>query len=133
MLAKLEERVFLAMLIIVTLAFGFVLEPFWGCIFWACAITVIFYPVHIKIKRRIGNKPNRAALLTLLLCVLMVILPVLAIGAAFIQEGISFYDKIEKGEINPDGFIEAIRQAFPVVTEILGRFGIHTDGLRETV
>ena len=131
MLAKLEERVFLAMLIIVTLAFGFVLEPFWGCIFWACAITVIFYPVHIKIKRRIGNKPNRAALLTLLLCVLMVILPVLAIGAAFIQEGISFYDKIEKGEINPDGFIEAIRQAFPVVTEFLGRFGIQTDGLRE--
>ncbi len=119
------------MLVVVSLAFGLVLEPFWGCIFWACAITVIFYPVQQKILRLIGDKPNRAALITLLLCVLMVILPVLAIGAAFIQEGIAFYDKIEKGEINPDGFIESIRQAFPVVTEFLARFGIQTDGVRE--
>ncbi len=47
------------------------------------------------------------------------------------RKAIAFYDKIEKGEINPDGFIDAIRQAFPVVTEFLGRFGIQTDGLRE--
>ncbi|GAA0668136.1 AI-2E family transporter [Rheinheimera tangshanensis] len=131
MLAKLEERFFLIMLVVVSLAFGLVLEPFWGCIFWACAITVIFYPVQQKILRLIGDKPNRAALITLLLCVLIVILPVLAIGAAFIQEGVAFYDKIEKGEINPDGFIESIRQAFPVVTEFLARFGIQTDGVRE--
>jgi predicted PurR-regulated permease PerM len=131
MLAKMEQRFFLTMLVVVTLAFGVVLEPFWGCIFWACAITVIFYPVHCRIARHLGNKPNRAALLTLLLCVLVVILPVLAIGIAFIQEGITFYDKIQRGEINPAGFIEAIRQAFPVVTEFLSRFGIETDGLRE--
>lgn len=131
MLAKLEERFFLMMLVVVSLAFGLVLEPFWGCIFWACAITVIFYPVQQRVLRLIGDKPNRAALITLMLCVLIVILPVLAIGAAFIQEGISFYDKIEKGEINPAGFIDSIRQAFPVVTEFLSRFGIQTDGLRE--
>ncbi len=48
MLAKLEERVFLAMLVVVTLAFGLVTGTFLGFIFWACAITVIFYPVHIR-------------------------------------------------------------------------------------
>lgn len=131
MQAKLEERFFLVMLVLVTLAFGFVLEPFWGCIFWACAITVIFYPVQHKILGLIGDKPNSAALLTLMICMLVVILPVLAIGAAFIQEGVSFYAKIQSGEVNPAGFIEAIRQAFPVVTEFLGRMGIETNELRE--
>lgn len=130
---KFEQRFFLVMLVVVTLAFGFVLGPFWGCIFWACAITVIFYPLQTKILRRIGDKPNRAALFTLLICMLVVILPVLAVGAAFITEGVAFYDKIESGEINPDGFVESIRQAFPVVTEFLGRFGIETNGIREKV
>lgn len=131
MLAKLEERFFLIMLVLVSLAFMFVLAPFWGCIFWACALTVIFYPVQRRVLRLIGHKPNRAALLTLLFCMLVVILPVLAVGAAFIQEGASFYDKIQRGEINPAGFIDAIRQAFPVVSEFLARFGIEADGIRE--
>ncbi len=113
---------FLIMLVVVSLAFGLVLEPFWGCIFGLAPSLLFFYPVQQKVLRLIGDKPNRAALITLLLCVLIVILPVLAIGAAFIQEGIAFYDKIEKGEINPDGFIESIRQAFPVVTEVFSSF-----------
>ncbi|WP_337843306.1 AI-2E family transporter [Rheinheimera sp.] len=133
MQAKLEQRFFLLMLVLVSLAFGWVLEPFWGSIFWACAITVIFYPVQRLLLGWIGDRPNTAALLTLVICVLVVVLPVLAISTAFIQEGALFYDKIKSGEINPAEFIETIRQAFPAFTELLNRFGIETSELRERV
>jgi len=131
MQAKLEQRFFLLMLVLVTFAFWLVLEPFWGCIFWACAITVIFYPVQRVLLHKLGDKPNTAALITLLLCVMVVVIPVLAVSAAFIQEGALFYDKIQRGELNPAGFIDTIRQAFPVATDLLAKAGIETTDLRE--
>lgn len=133
MQAKLEQRFFLLMLVLVSLAFGWLLEPFWGCIFWACAITVIFYPVQRLLLRWMGGRPNLAALLTLLICMLVVVLPVLAISAAFIQEGALFYDKIQRGEVSPSAFVETIRQAFPAITELLNKLGIETNDLRERV
>jgi len=129
--AKLERRFFLILLIVVTFAFGLVLEPFWGAIFWAAALTVIFYPLQTFLLKKLGPKPNRVAALTLLICVVMVVLPLLAIGASFVQEGISFYQRIEKGELNPAATIENIRQAFPVLTNTLHEFGVDTDNIKQ--
>ena len=39
---SMETRSFLVFLLIVTVLFGLVLEPFWGAIFWAAAVSVIF-------------------------------------------------------------------------------------------
>jgi predicted PurR-regulated permease PerM len=129
--AKLERRFFLMLLVVVTFAFGLVLEPFWGAIFWAAALTVIFYPLQTFLLQKLGPKPNRVAALTLLICVVMVVLPLLAIGASFVQEGVSFYQRIEEGELNPAATIEKIRQAFPVVTNTLQEFGVDTDNIKQ--
>lgn len=128
--AKLERRFFLILLILVTFAFGLVLEPFWGAIFWAAALTVIFYPLQTFLRQKLGPKPNRVAALTLLICVVMVVLPLLAIGASFVQEGVSFYQRIEKGELNPEATLDKIRLAFPVVTNTLQEFGVDTDNIK---
>lgn len=129
--AKLERRFFLGLLILVTFAFGLVLEPFWGAIFWAAALTVIFYPLQTFLLHKLGPKPNRVAALTLLICVVMVVLPLLAIGSSFVQEGVSFYQRIQKGELNPAATIDRIRQAFPIVTETLQEFGVDTDNIKQ--
>ena len=39
MQAKLEQRSFLLLLIIVTLLFLYLLKPFFGAVFWACAMA----------------------------------------------------------------------------------------------
>lgn len=129
--AKLERRFFLILLIVVTFAFGLVLEPFWGAIFWAAALTVIFYPLQTFLLTKLGPKPNRVAALTLLICVVMVVLPLLAIGASFVQEGVNFYQRIEKGELNPEATLDKIRLAFPVVTNTLQEFGVDTDNIKQ--
>lgn len=131
MRAQLERRFFLMLLVAVTVAFGLVLEPFWGAIFWACALTVIFYPLQTFLTHKLGDKPNRIALLTLLICVVMVVLPLLAIGASFVQEGVAFYQRIQDGELNPAATLDKIRSAFPRVSETLQEFGVNTDNLRQ--
>lgn len=128
---KLEQRSFLFMLLLVSLLFGLVLKPFWGAIFWACAISVIFYPLQERILLRLGPRPNSAALLTLLICVVIVVLPVLVIATSFVQEGLAFYQRIDRGEINPGRVLEQIRTAFPLLPELLERLGIDIDSIRQ--
>lgn len=128
---KFEKRVFLFFLVLITLAFLWVMGPFFSAIFWACAVAVIFYPMQRRLRQKLGNKPNTIAFLTLLACMLIVILPVLAISAAFISEGVVLYQRIESGEFDPDIFLEKVNQGFPVVTDVLNRFGIETSELRE--
>lgn len=131
MRAKLERRFFLGMLALVTIAFGFVLEPFWGAIFWACALTVLFYPVQTLLLKYLGQRQSLAALLTLLICMVIVVLPLLAIGSSFINEGVAFYQRIQNGDLNPAATIDKIRHAFPVFSETLLEFGIDTENLRQ--
>ncbi|AEY02910.1 PerM family permease [Oceanimonas sp. GK1] len=128
---KLERRSFLFTLLLVSLLFGLVLKPFWGAIFWACAISVIFYPLQNAIIARIGPKPNRAALLTLTICVVIVVLPVLFIAASFAQEGLLLYQRLDQGEISPGNLLEQIRTAFPLLPDLLARLGIDLDSMRE--
>ncbi|WP_107851838.1 AI-2E family transporter [Oceanimonas marisflavi] len=127
---KLEQRSFLFTLLLVSLLFGLVLKPFWGAIFWACAITVIFSPLQQRILKRIGPKPNRAALLTLLICAVIVVLPVLFIAGSFVQEGLLLYQRIDKGEISPGDLLEQVRTAFPLLPDLLGRLGIDLESVR---
>ncbi|MBO1518261.1 AI-2E family transporter [Oceanisphaera pacifica] len=130
---KLEQRSFLFILLLVSLLFVLLLKPFWGAIFWACAISVIFNPLQDRILRLIGAKPNRAALLTLIICVVIVVLPILLITASFIQEGLSLYQRIHSGEVNPSEWLGQIRDAFPIVPELFERLGVDLGSIRETV
>lgn len=130
MRAELERRFFLLMLIAVTLLFAWVLEPFWGAVFWACALSVIFYPLQQWLLEHLSPRRGRMALLTLLCSVLVVVLPLLAIGASFVQEGINFYGRLQSGEVDPAKMIDAVKSAFPAAVSTLHGLGIDTDNLR---
>ena len=73
---KLEQNSFLLLLLLVTVLFLFLLKPFFAPIFWACAIALIFYPLQQTFNRRWGDRPNTHALLTLLMCIILVVIPV---------------------------------------------------------
>jgi predicted PurR-regulated permease PerM len=130
---KLETRSFIIMLLLVSIAFLWVLKPFWMSIFWACAVAVIFYPLQRKLQHNWGDKPNRNALLTLLIAVVIVVMPVLGIAYSFIQEGVQFYQKVDSGEIRPGQFLQQIETAFPFIPELLEKLGIETDNLRQKI
>jgi predicted PurR-regulated permease PerM len=130
---KLETNTFLLFLLAVSVGFLFVLKPFFGTIFWACAITVIFYPMHLRLLKRFKGRNNTCALLTLTACILIVVLPVTLLVSSVVSEGAKVYQKLETGEVNPAQYIEQVRTAFPAVQETLDRFGVDIANLKEGV
>jgi predicted PurR-regulated permease PerM len=96
----LPQNSFLLLLALVTLAFFWVLLPFSGAIFWGIVLAIVFAPLHARLLADTGNRPNTAALLTLLLIILMVILPVMLIGAALVDQAVSLYAMVSAGQID---------------------------------
>ena len=131
MYAKLETRTFLAMLLGVSLAFVLLMKPFFGPIFWAVAMAVIFHPVERLLEKRLGDRPNLNALITLAIGIVIVVIPVLGLGAALIAEGMGIYQKIQAGEIRPGEYIDQINESFPAIQAFLAQFDVNFGELRD--
>jgi predicted PurR-regulated permease PerM len=60
-------------------------QPFFNVLMWAAVLTVVFYPMHRRIRARTG-KPTVAAALSTLAVVLLILLPVTFITVAVVGE-----------------------------------------------
>jgi predicted PurR-regulated permease PerM len=128
---KLETRTFLLFLMIVSIGFALLIKPFFGTIFWACAMAVIFAPLQQRLLKRWPNRKNLSALATLVVCIVIVILPVVFVISSVVSEGILVYDKLQSGEINPAQYIESMRTAFPALSNLLNKLGIDMNNFKE--
>ena len=128
---KLEQSTFLILLALVTVLFLVLLRPFFAPLLWACIIAVLFHPAQVWLTRRWGERPNVTALVTLLACVVLVVMPVLFLLASFLQQGLAVFEQIQSGELQPGRFIDSIRNAFPAVPALLERFDIDMSTVRE--
>jgi predicted PurR-regulated permease PerM len=122
--SKLEQRSFLMMLILVSLLFIFLLKPFWGSIFWACLIGLIFHPLYSRLRKLWRGRSTLSALATLLICLIIVIVPTLFVMTSFFQEGAGLYQRLQSGEFDLKNRIEQVRQAFPAVQGLLERLNL---------
>lgn len=129
--SKLEQSVFLLLLLVVTVLFFYLIKPLFAPVFWACAISLLFYPVQLRLLRRWNNRPNLIAFTTLLLCVVAVVIPMLLILTSFVQEGASLYAKIESGEINPKDYVERLQTSLPFLQRLLDWLGMDMESLKE--
>jgi predicted PurR-regulated permease PerM len=127
---RLERRAFLTLLLLVSVLFLFVLKPFFGAIFWAVAIAVIFTPIQHWLTRHWGSKPNRTALATLCLCIVLLVIPATFVATSLVAEALHFMQRIDAGEFNPGQYLDQIRDAFPMVQSLLDRFNIDFNTIR---
>ncbi len=130
---EMEKRAFLWLLLLVSLAFIWVLKPFFGPIFWACAVAIIFSPVQQRLLPRLKNRTNVTALVTLLLSLIIVILPVIFIAMSVVSQGISLYEQLDAGNINLEKIVAEISTRFPFIQDLLLRFNIQLEDLQERV
>jgi predicted PurR-regulated permease PerM len=127
---KLETRTFLLFLFFVSVGFILLLKPFFGVIFWACAIAIIFAPIQNRFLTRWPDSPNKSAFATLAICILVVILPVVIVLSSVISEGVVFYDKLQSGEISPARYIDSMHTAFPALNNLLSTLGFDIENLK---
>ena len=132
---KIEDRTFLALIVVVSLAFAWVLLPFFGAILWALIAGILFEPLNRRVLARFPGHPNLAALLTLLVIVAMVILPAITIGIFLLQEATAIYARIEGGQIDVGGYFRQVQALLPDwAISILRRLGLSNIGaIREKI
>lgn len=122
---ELQQKTFLLLLVFVTVAFGWILLPFYGAVFWGSVLAIIFTPFHRRLLAVMNQRQNLAALTTLLLCLIIVILPVTIMTISLLQEGSIVYQGIRSGQLNFGAYFQQIMGAMPPwVTNVLDRLGL---------
>jgi len=120
---NLQQKFFLILLTIVTLAFGWILLPYSGAVFWGVVLAILFAPLYRYLLRATKYKQTIAALLTLLLIVVMVILPLSLISASLVTQAVAIYEMVSSGQIDFGAYFLRIVHSLPQWMEnLLERF-----------
>lgn len=112
-LSAFHHWTFVVLVVAISLAFAWILAPFFEAILWAIILAVLFAPLQRRLRASLGERQTLAALLTLLVVVLMVILPVALVARAFLQEVRTAYLMFQAGELEISAYIERMQGILP--------------------
>lgn len=123
--AELHRKIFLALLLGVSLAFLVILWPFYGAVFWGAILALLFMPLHRRLLRRMPERPNLAALATLAVCLLIVILPVALITATLVRQAAALVTRLRSGELDFGLYLQRVLDVIPPwLEDWLDRLGL---------
>lgn len=130
-----QKKTLVGLLVLVTLAFIWILLPYYGAVFWAVILGILFAPMQRRLVLRLSQRRNLAAGLTLLTCLLIAVLPMIIVSGLLVQEGSALYKRIESGELDIAGYIEHFKDVLPPFLQNgLERMGIgDLAGLRDKI
>ncbi len=128
---KIQNAFFIGLLILVSVAFLGLLSGFFQPIFWAAIVGIIFLPVQHFLERKLAGRATLAALLTVILIFVTVLLPAMVIASAVVNEAAVLYGMIQRGEIDPGAVLRWLQEQTPQLTERAESLGIDVGGLPE--
>jgi len=121
----LEHRSLIWLVVVLSAAFALILFPFAGAVLWAMFIAIIFAPLQDRVRVQVGPRPTLAALLTLTIIVLIVILPLGLLGVAVVQEISVAVQMVRSGEVQVTSYFQRAMDALPRWAHlVLDRFGL---------
>ena len=122
---RLENQSFVLLLLIVSIAFAWVLQPFYGAILWAIVGAVIFAPLNRELLSLTRERPSLAAAITVLIIVGMVILPLAIIGTSLVTEASDLHARVKSGEYDFARSFQRLFDALPSwAVGLLERFNL---------
>ena len=122
---NLEDNTLLLLTVAVSLAFAWILWPFYEAVLWATVLAIVFAPLYRRLSTSMGQRHSVAALATVLIIVTMVILPLTFIAASLVQEATTLYQRIQSGELDFGRSFQEFLDALPTwATDLLNRFGL---------
>ncbi len=124
-MADLEDRTLLWVVVVVSGAFAWILWPYLGAILWAIIGAILFTPLYRRLVTRMRRRRTPAALATLAVIIVMVILPLTAVTSLLVQEATSVYARIQSGELNVAAYFQQVFGALPEwVVGLLSQYGL---------
>ena len=125
-----DRTFFVALLVVVTIAFIWLIRGFLQPIFWAAALGIVVFPVHGRIERRLGGRKSLAAAASMLLVLVVVVLPLAGVIAAVTTEAAGLYARLADGDIDPDGMYLFVEQNLPQLVSLLQSVGVDPERLQ---
>jgi predicted PurR-regulated permease PerM len=120
-----EDGFLLLLIVVATLAFGWLIGPFIGAILWGVIVAILFAPLNTRLLKAMPNHRNLSALVTLSVVVAVAVVPAMLLAAALLDQSASTYDRIQSGEIDLSrAFLEAERHLPDVVRNWLAELGL---------
>lgn len=124
---SLQRKTLLLLLAFVTIAFIWILIPFYGAIFWAVALGILFTPLQRKLLHKLKGRRNLATFITLTSCTLIAILPVIFTTILLVQEVATLYSDVQSGKINVARYVAQLQSSLPhQALEWLDRLGLRS-------
>ena len=132
---NLQRGFFLLLLAAITVGFAWILMPFFGAVLWGVSLAILFTPAFRRIHRWMPGKPTLAALATLAICLVIVIIPLILVGISLVQEVDAVRQKISSGQIDFAAYFQKILDAAPSwLTNLINRFDLgDTSSWRERI
>jgi predicted PurR-regulated permease PerM len=128
---KAQRAFFVGLLLVVTLAFLWLIRSFLQPIFWAVALGIVVYPLHAVLVGKLRQRASLAAVLSVVIVVILVILPLIGVGAAVTREAAALYQQLDEGDVGLLGLYERAQRSMPSVTATIERFGLDPSGLED--
>ena len=121
-----EQTFFLAVVAVLTVGLAAVVMPFFGAVFWGVVLALLFEPLYRWFLGRMKKgRPTLAALATLAVILLMVMLPLALVTVSLVQEVSGLVQRVKSGEVNFGRYFEQIVAALPSwATGLMDRLGL---------
>ena len=121
----LQDKGFLILLTVVSIAFAWIVLPFYSAVLWAVILATVFVPVQRWVRARLPDRPNSAAILTLLFIVGIVLVPLAFTAGSIVSEATSLYERLQSGDLQLGQFVQRFLDALPGwAKNILARLGV---------
>ncbi len=110
---KVQEIGFLTTVALVTIAFVWLLLPFYGAILWAVILAILFNPLQNRLETLTGGRRTLAAGFSVLACICIVVIPGAFITASIAREATGLYERISSREFDPGVALAQLQMALP--------------------
>ena len=127
---NLQRAFFLGLLLVVTVAFLWLIRPFFKPIFWAVVLATLFYPTFQWWERQLSGNSILASVSTIATIVLIVVVPLLLVGLLVASEASAVYQRLADDQIALPVRVQDLKGMVPAAADLLERFGVSLEDLQ---
>ena len=127
----LQQLFFLSLLIVTTGTFFWLIGSYLMPVFWAVVISIVFYPLYLRINKAMRGHASIASLLAIGAVILTVMVPLLVIGGMVAQESVSLYQSINLDSETIEGY--SLLERSETFIAYLEPYGISHEAVMEKV
>ncbi len=122
---KIEDRAFILLVLLATIAFAWVLAPFFGAILWGLVVALLFNSLNLRLRKAMGHRRSVASAATILFVIVIAIVPLILISTSLGHQASEIYRMLQSGELDFVLYLQRILDALPAwMREILNNFGL---------